>query len=57
MLSINGHHDNNYSWIFSRAHTLHPCVHGRWVKVFSQLKEGRPLYLLSAPLDPNQSPP
>lgn len=56
-LSINGHHDNNHSWIFSRAHTLHPCVDGGCVKGFSQLKRGGPLSPLSATLDPNQSPP
>lgn len=55
-LFMNGHQDNNYSWLFSWAHTLHPCVEDGWVKGFSKQKRGRPLSLLSATLDPDQSP-
>lgn len=47
-LSINGHRDNNYSWIFPRALTLHPCVDGRWIKGLSQPNKTFPLSPLLA---------
>ena len=45
---LNSHHDNNYSWTFSWAHSLHPCGDGLWRKGLSQLKKGCPLSPLPA---------
>lgn len=56
-LSTNSHHENNYPWSSSGAHTLSPCVDGGCVKSLSRLKGGCLLSPLSATQGPNQSPP